>query len=384
MAMNFIMKPYPGEDEIAFTKRKAYFIRIVKPRMNYGNTAIEKKLVSAVPLTQVERDEIDAFWSQYMSLEAQKQLLDYRYYEVFKSALIDGERLCRYMPDSFFYLFVDDYYTNPQHSNPSDDKNLYDLYFHDINRPKTVFRKIGQSILDEHYNEITLETAIRKVKDCGEVILKIAKFSYGGKGLLFWNPKKDNEDELLSFLHNNAFVVCQEVVKQHPVMDELNPSSVNTIRLVTFVFKGKVHILSSAIRFGINGLRTDNINSGGLACGLEYDGRVKKIGFDVAARQYPRHPKGKSFDEYVIPGYQEAVNMVIALARRFLTVSKLISWDIAIDEAGKPLLIETNLSGSGLNFHQICNGPILGDLTEEVLKDVFENSYTLKSILKSL
>lgn len=378
------LKPYPGEDEITFTKRKAYFIRIVKPRMNYGNTAIEKKLVSAVSLSHTERDEIDAFWSQYMSPRAQNQLLDYRYYEVFKSALIDGEKLCRYMPDSFFYLFVDDYYTNPQHSNPSDDKNLYDLFFHDINRPRTVFRKIGQSIQDERYNEITLETAIRKVRDCGEVILKIAKFSYGGKGILFWNPEKDKEDDLLSFLRTNAFVVCQEVVKQHPVMEELNSNSVNTIRYMTFAFKGKIHILSSAIRFGINGLRTDNINSGGLACGLDPDGRVKKIGFDVSARQYTCHPNGKSFDEFVIPGYQEAVDMVIALARRVLTVSKLISWDIAIDEAGKPLLIETNLTGSGLNFHQICNGPILGDLTEEVLKDVFENSYTLKSIIKSI
>lgn len=32
------LKPFPGEDDISFSKRKAYFIRIVKPRMNYGNT----------------------------------------------------------------------------------------------------------------------------------------------------------------------------------------------------------------------------------------------------------------------------------------------------------------------------------------------------------
>lgn len=51
---------------------------------------------------------------------------------------------------------------------------------------------------------------------------------------------------------------------------------------------------------------------------------------------------------------------------------------------GQPSLIEANFSGVELDFHQLCNGPIFGDLTEEVLKDVFENSYTLKSIIKSL
>lgn len=46
--------------------------------------------------------------------------------------------------------------------------------------------------------------------------------------------------------------------------------------------------------------------------------------------------------------------------------------------------LESIFSGGELDFHQLCNGPIFGDLTEEVLKDVFENSYTLKSIIKSL
>ena len=315
MAMNFIMKPYPGEDEIAYTKRKAYFIRIVKPRMKYGNTAIEKKLVSAVPLTQVERDEIDAFWSQYMSPKAQKLLLDYRYYEVFKSALINGEKLYRYIPDSFFYLFVDDYYTNPQHSNPSDDKNLYDLYFHDINRPKTVFRKLNNLLMDEEFNIITQEQAYAKIKCCGEVILKKAKFSYGGQGVLFWNPENGNEEDVLSFLNSSEYVVCQKVVHQHSLLDELNPSSVNTIRVMTLMFNGQVSILSSAIRFGINGLRTDNINSGGLACGLKPDGTLKDIAFDVSARQFKNHSNGKQFSEFKIPNYDKCVGMATSLAR---------------------------------------------------------------------
>lgn len=68
------LKPFPGEDDISFSKRKAYFIRIVKPRMNYGNTAIEKKLVSAVPLTQDEREES---WDFAINEDGQPVLIEF-------------------------------------------------------------------------------------------------------------------------------------------------------------------------------------------------------------------------------------------------------------------------------------------------------------------
>lgn len=38
--IDFDIKPYPGEDEESFTKRKAYFIRILKRRMNVGLTKL--------------------------------------------------------------------------------------------------------------------------------------------------------------------------------------------------------------------------------------------------------------------------------------------------------------------------------------------------------
>lgn len=77
------------------------------------------------------------------------------------------------------------------------------------------------------------------------------------------------------------------------------------------------------------------------------------------------------------------MDVVKALAKRFVSMSRLISWDLAIDEKGNPLLVEFNLTFGGINFHQFCNGPILGSLRDDILADVFANSYTLKSIIKS-
>lgn len=31
-----LIRPYPGEDEVSFIKRKAYFIRVIQPRLEYS------------------------------------------------------------------------------------------------------------------------------------------------------------------------------------------------------------------------------------------------------------------------------------------------------------------------------------------------------------
>ena len=50
---------------------------------------------------------------------------------------------------------------------------------------------------------------------------------------------------------------------------------------------------------------------------------------------------------------------------------RLVSWDIAIDSVGQPVFIEMNPAYGELDFHQLNNGPIFGEDTEEVLEEVF-------------
>ena len=133
------IKPYPGEDEVSFTKRKAYYYRIVMPRIRYGEKSFNEKINHHQPLTSKEKDEIDALWLNYLTRLQITALVDYPFYDVYKTVLRDGEKLSNYMPDSFYGAFIDEFYTNPQHSNPCDDKVLYDLFFHDVNRPRTYF-----------------------------------------------------------------------------------------------------------------------------------------------------------------------------------------------------------------------------------------------------
>ena len=386
MMIDFDIKPYPGEDEISVLKRKTYFIREVKPRIDYHKIQIERKSKNTEPLTAVEKEEIDVFWKQFLPGNLKDFFLDYRFYEFYKKVLKDDEHLCDYMPDIFYMPYIDEFFTDPQHTRTFDDKNLYDVYFHDVPKPRTIFRKIQDTYLDENYRVISQEEAVEKACALNEVILKVARYSCAGKGVKFWSHKDGNQkQDLLDFLGSSTYVLCQEVIKQHVELNRLNPNSINTVRVMTLFFDNRVHLLSSVIRMSVNDSRVDNASSGGIVCGVKDSGQLKENAFTLDGDYFPKHhPKGTIFESVAIPNFGQCLDISKKLATRFSTFSKLISWDFAIDEFGRPLLIEFNLTWGGLDLHQLCNGPIFGDMTEDVLKEVFANSYTLNSIIKSL
>ena len=60
------------------------------------------------------------------------------------------------------------------------------------------------------------------------------------------------------------------------------------------------------------------------------------------------------------------------LGSRLTSFSRLTSWDLSVNENGEPILIEVNLAYGGLFFHQIANGPVFGDLTEDIIREVIK------------
>lgn len=382
--MNDLIKPYSGESEDAFIRRKAYFDRLLGYRLEVNGKRLEGMLRRAIPLNSDEKSRVDEIWSAYLPAKLRDIIIDDRYYACYKGIKSQEDDLFKYIPDPFFRTFIDDYYTNPQDSRPFDDKNMYDLYFQDINRPKTLFRKIKNLYLDANFKEIPMKDVIRIAKGQPEVICKKAKYSMGGDGILIWNSERDDEFKLMEFLQSADFIICQEMIKQHNELSRLNPSSVNTLRIFTLLFQGEVHVLSSIVRMGRNDSRLDNASQGGLVCGIKPNGQLKDVAWTVLADRIDRHPCGMEFSSVTIPNYQECINLVKSLAIRMSSISRLVSWDLAINQEGHPVFIECNLTITGTESLQIPNGPLLGDLTDDVLKDVFTNSYTLNSIIKSL
>lgn len=279
----------------------------------------------------------------------------------------------RYLPLDIQYCFIDDWFNNTHEALMLDDKNWYDLFFFDVNRPKTIARITRRLFFDSEYNKISLDEVVKRCIAEKQVILKPTVGTSGGDGIKFWDLSQ-GEGFLRTFLQKHNNFVIQSIIKQHEEINRIYPHSVNSIRIVTCNFEGTTSVLSAVIRMGVNGNKLDNASLGGLFCGIDENGRLRKYAYTKYGDAFSTHPQGAVFADCFIPNYDKCKELVIRLSNRFLRIARLISWDLAIDENGEPTLIEVNLCYGGTDIHQIANGPLYGDKTEAILDQVFRKA----------
>ena len=280
----------------------------------------------------------------------------------------------RYIPDDMYYGTIDAYFNNGIDCFALDDKNFYNLYFPDVSQPKTIARKNLGIYTDDSYNIITIEDVISRCLSEGSVIIKQSTLSNGGDNIVFWN-KTNGIEYLRNVLLRYQNIIIQNIVEQHNEIGKVHPSSLNSIRMLTLTFDNQVHILSTIVRMGANGSNVDNGHSGGIFCGINDDGSFKKTAYTYMSgdRFDDIHPTTKvKFSDCRIPNFDKCKSVVTRLAPRLCRISRLTSWDLTVNKKGEPILIEVNLAYGGLFFHQICNGPVFGDMTERVLNEVFK------------
>jgi len=165
--------------------------------------------------------------------------------------------------------------------------------------------------------------------------------------------------------------VFQETIIQHTVMNMLNPYSVNTIRMDTFLDKeGKVNVLSGLLRMSLKKHYVDNISSGGCRVGIDLvSGALKKYGYpdfiNAGNKVFTCHPEtGIVFEDFKLPFIEEAKDL-ISRAASLMPGLRIIGWDVAITETG-PIIIEGN-SDYDIRLNDLAYG---GYLAHPVLRNV--------------
>lgn len=137
------------------------------------------------------------------------------------------------------------------------------------------------------------------------------------------------------------------------------------------MMKDGVHILSSCLRMGVDKARIDNVTAGGISVGILSDEAMDEFAYNYfTGERTDIHPQGFVFKGHKGPSYDRAVELVME-AHPVIPNFRLVSWDIAIDDVGDPVLIEANMRKGGINLNQFSNGPLFGELTEQVLDEVF-------------
>ena len=197
--------------------------------------------------------------------------------------------------------------------------------------------------------KVTFEQFCETFKDTERVMYKpIAGHRGYGVEAIYLTPEtmKDIYDRLVTYPEG----VVEAFIKQHPEMCKLSPTSVNSLRFVTFSSNKKpvtpdgkmVDIAYSIVRFGREGAIVDNLHSGGMVANVDLEtGCLATDGADRNGDMWVTHPDtGVTIKGFKIPYFEEAREMVKeAIATR--KVEGYIGWDIAISENG-PMLLEVN------------------------------------------
>lgn len=327
-----------------------------------------KKNSSNIDLLNAEqKKQIDAIWSPFWKKHGftKSYIFHSFYYE--KTGIFDP----RFVPDNLHYAFIDRYYSDHNAAKYLDNKCLYPRLFPQIKQPEVIACRMGGSWLWGG-NELIPESEIYgRLASYKEFFVKEAAESCGGHGVALFSGEGANE-ECKAFLLNTGGgdVVIQKRIEQHSVIASLNPTSVNTIRILSLLRNGEVKIYSRVLRMGVNGAYVDNASSGGITCGIQPNGQLNATGYFADGRKSDVHPtSGVRFSEIIVPGIVRACELIKKL-HVIVPQFQLISWDVAIDQKEEPILIEMNASYGELDFHQLNNGPLFGNDTEEIIAEV--------------
>ena len=347
--------------------RNAYeeiFSAIRRSHMKRLVVRLKKAQSEKYVLTKEMEKEVKSFWGKYQSVPC---LYHNFYTEKY------GEFHKEYIPDEVYYNYIQPYFNNYRLAKALDNKCYYHKMFGGISQPKLVaYRLNGFWYIDDMVAREGISDVYSVLKNETEVFLKRATDSGGGHGVRYLNCEgltlEQFENEIKGFTGD---IAIQRGITQHEKLGKINPTSVNTIRLITLLEKDGAKLLSVILRMGVGETKVDNSSSGGLTIGVSMDGKLKKFACADKRRFIDAHPtSGVIFEGYELPSFDKVKELVLK-ASYMVPHFRMVAWDVSVLEDGTPVLIEANLYDGQLDSHQIHNGPLFKEDTERILDEVF-------------
>lgn len=150
------------------------------------------------------------------------------------------------------------------------------------------------------------------------------------------------EEQFFQSLIKDGTHILEECVRQSSATADLNSSSVNTIRSITFNTKHGIEMPYFFMKISRTGSFVDNGGAGGILVGIDAEtGRLCTDGFEEMNHCYERHPdSGVVFKGYRLPDWDQLKALSKKLSYMMPTV-KYIGWDFAHTDHGW-IVIEGN------------------------------------------
>lgn len=252
------------------------------------------------------------------------------------------------------------------------DKNMADILLPGVKHPATVLKNMnGYFYIDG--KAVSREEAIRHCQNLDNVLIKpsLGTHGDGARKLVVKNGVSNIEGktigEVFDYYQENYCI--QEFILQHERMSALNPTSVNTIRVLTYRSGMEILVLYTVIRIGRKGMEIDNESAGGISTVINKDGKLGKYAYgDPGVDKIECTDTGIKLEGYEIPSYQKVVETVKAL-HYTLPFFNLIGWDVAVGKDGEPIIVEWNVC---TELSQSANGPAFGEYTDRIIKELMQ------------
>lgn len=317
------------------------------------------------PLTKGQEADIKAYFKKHFGREVPTYWHQYLYSR-------NGLYSEKYIPASIYNSEILYRLNTLRFGLPYADKGFYDTLFPGFNRPRTIIKSVNGCFFDDKY-PITKEKAIDICNNLDNAVIKPSLEGHWGVGVELFHSENGYIPELNTslqdlFLQYKKNFIIQEKFEQHPDLAKLNPTSVNTIRVLSYRSNNEIKILYAVIRIGRKGKVVDNETAGGIKADIDLQtGKIKGVAFgNPQEKTMPQTDSGVVLDNYLIPKFPSVLEFVKNLHER-LPYFNLIGWDISVDKNGNPAMIEWNRAAE---LSQVAHGPAFGEYTEEILSVV--------------
>lgn len=220
----------------------------------------------------------------------------------------------------------------------------YRHIFHD----KIIFNETFQDYIGRKWLSIPHCTHQQITTFIGESKRFVLKNSSGCSGKqVYVTTGKESKEGLLSLINSGKYNLIEEILENCEQIKDLNPTSLNTIRVVTIHRDNYFKVICAALRIGAKGSNVDNVSQGGTAARINVEtGKIDSLFFANSYREHANSQKGRNEIGFDIPFWKETISM-LEKASRLVPEIHVVGWDVAITENG-PAIIEGNES-----FHTV-------------------------------
>lgn len=340
----------------------------------YVNLWRKRDLIKTVRLSSEQKEQIQQLWKTNYGKRI--PLYWHRLYASY-TGVVD----VNYFPEIFYSTVLERKYNDPYLALSSENKTQMDLLLRlpaqsQSNVVPMLFYKTCGAYFNGTHELITEKQAEQILASYGRCVIKASMDTDSGRDVkvleMFDGVDKRSGLSTVEILgrFKGDFLV-QPFLEEHDVLKKINPSSVSTMRIVTYLIKGKAYHAPLALRIGAVGSDVDNIHAGGMGVGLDDDGFLNEVAFSEFGEKIFSHPgSGVTFKGIQIPGVREAVELV---EKCHLLIPRLtfVSWDVTIGKDGKPIIIEINTRNQAVWLSQMVNGKsFFGENTEYMIKQL--------------